>query len=159
MGDSSKQRLPKRVAGALAFAGLVGSLPLPKGAEGLPRAVADRFREIVPPGEFEVDVDGEHVVVRAIPPARGAGSVMHGLARLELKLPLPASLRLRLFFEAEARSLQEFVSKTSRRNWPAPNATPHVRVDPDWVHVWYGPADEEHAVLRWRPFDRTELGL
>lgn len=42
------------------------------------------------------------------------------LGLLELRLPLPTSLRLRNFFENEARELQEFVSTVNRRAWPRP---------------------------------------
>jgi len=57
---------------------------------------------------------------------------------LSLKLPLPAKARARAFFENEADSLQEFVSTVIRRAWRAENASPHVSVDHDEIHVWYG---------------------
>jgi hypothetical protein len=73
-------------------------------------ALADRYRELLPAREFNVEVQAGRVRVRVIAPARHAGSVLTGPGVLALKLPLPSSLRLRIFFEGEARALQEFVS-------------------------------------------------
>jgi hypothetical protein len=120
--------------------------------------LADRYREILPSDGFSVDVQGGRLCVRVVAPERGAGSALTGPGLLTLKLPLPSSLRLRVFFEDEARGLQNFVSR-SRPDWPAPGAKPHARVTDREVHVWYGGADEVAAVLRWRPFNRSALGL
>ncbi len=109
---------------------------------------------MLPAGKFEVHVHGARLTVRAL----GAGSAM-SLGLLELRLPLPTSLRLRNFFKNEARELQEFVSTVNRRAWPATDVKPHARVTDTAVHVWYGTADEASAVLSWRAFDRAELQL
>jgi hypothetical protein len=84
---------------------------------------------------------------------------MSGVAEAVLRAPLSMSLRVRLFLENEADSLQEFVSRVLARPWPAAGATPRVRLSGDLVSVWYGPSDERSAVLRWRPFTRAELGI
>jgi hypothetical protein len=77
-----------------------------------------------------------------------------------LHLPLPTDLRVRTYFENQADSVQEFVSKVVGRDWPAVRAKPHAKVTQSEVHVWYGSGDEKStANLDWRPFSRAELGL
>ena len=122
-------------------------------------ALAERVGEVLPTHGYKVERDDTRLVVRAVPPTRGAGSVLVGPGMLSLMLPLPKPLRLMAFFETEARSLQEFVSTTQGNDWPAPGAEPHARVTDKEVRVWYGTEDESTACLRWRPFNRAELGL
>ena len=135
---------------------LIRSLRLPDGWDGLGGPIAERLREILPSDEFEVEVDGATVRVRSL---GWPGAVLTGLAIVPLRLPLPISLRLRLFFENEADALQDFVSTVQGETWPAPGAKPHARVTDELVNVWYGTGNEASAVLRWRPFTRSELGL
>jgi len=66
-------------------------------------------------------------------------------------------VRLRIYFENQAASVQEFVSRLTESAWPASGAKPHVRVTETEVHVGYAlPAGD--MVLAWRPVDRVELG-
>lgn len=104
------------------------------------------------------EVDGHRVVVRAVPPSRHAGSVL-STGALALLLPLPKTVRLRMFFENEARELQEFVSKIEHRDWPAHNAAPHVLVSEDEIRIWYGNTDENSADLQWPALERKALGI
>lgn len=122
-------------------------------------ALANAYGAILPSKGFKVVVDADRVVVRAVPPSRHAGSVLNGAGVLTLLLPLPKPLRLRVFFENEARALQEFVSKMEHKDWPAPDTAPHVRVTDDEIRVWYGNADENSAPLHWPTLDRKTLGI
>jgi hypothetical protein len=121
-------------------------------------AVAERVAELLDARAFAVTADEYGVTVKALQ-GNSAGSTLHLSMHLSglimLKLPLPTKLRLRTYFENTADSLQEFVSRASRTDWPAPGAKPRARVTDDQVHVWYGSDD----ALRWRPFDRHELSL
>jgi hypothetical protein len=148
-----------RFAAALAVSGLISSLPRRGDPAAVTTAVAERFREILPADEFKVEVQDARLQVTAHGFRRGAGSTMSGPGQVSLHLPMPTSLRLRVFFENEARGLQEFVSKVRRRPWPSDSAQPHVLVTDNEVHVWYGSSDESQAELRWRPFSWSELGL
>jgi hypothetical protein len=121
-------------------------------------ALAERLRETLPPSEFGVEEDGQAVTVKALA-SRHAGSTLHLSGVIMFKLPLPASLRLQVFFENEADAVQEFVSKVQGKAWPVLGAEPHALVSEDQVHVWYGTGDEATAALRWRPFNRRELQL
>ncbi len=143
---------------ALPVAGLVRALPLPERAAQVVAPLAERWREVLPTGEFEVEVDGTRLMVHTVGNG-GAVEVMSAGSLMELRLPLPMSLRLRVFFENQADVLQEFVSTTRGEAWPAPDAQPHARVSDDEVHVWYGTRDEASAALSWRPISRSELGL
>lgn len=111
----------------------------------LAAALADAYGEVLPAKGFKVTVDGDRLSVKAVPPSRHAGSVHSEPGLLTLALPLPKPLRLRIFFENEASSLKEFVSRVEGRDWPAPDATPHVLVTDDEIRVWYGAADELSA--------------
>jgi hypothetical protein len=132
-------------------------MPLPAGAERVVVPLAERWRDVLPADEFQVDVDGKELVVNAL--AHGRAARMRAGSLLALRLPLPMSLRLRMFFENEADTLQEFVSETRSEPWPAPHAKPHARVSDDEVRVWYGTRDEASAALCLLPISRSELGL
>jgi hypothetical protein len=125
-------------------------------------AVAERVAELLDAREFAVAAAEDGVIVKALQ-GKSAGSTLHLSTHLsgliELKLPLPTKLRLRTYFENTADAVQEFVSRVSRTDWPAPGAKPRARATDDQVHVWYGSGDESSAALRWRPFDRHELNL
>jgi hypothetical protein len=125
-------------------------------------AVAVRVAELLDARAFAVATTDAAVIVKARQ-GRSAGSTLNLNTDLSLfvvfKLPLPIRLRLRLYFENTADALQQFVSGLSRTDWPAPGATPHARSTDEHVRVWYGSSDEGSAALRWRPFDRRELGL
>jgi hypothetical protein len=135
-------------------------MPLLAGWERIAAAVAQRYREVLPEDEFDVEYEAGtfNLTVSSIG-AHRPGAVMIGLAHMVLRLPLPRSLRLRTFFENEAQGLQDFVSEITGKPWPAPGATPHVRVTVDEVRVWYGDANEHGAALSWRPITRAELGI
>jgi hypothetical protein len=123
-------------------------------------ALGDRLREILPPGEFEVLADAQTVTVRYVGNARHRGSALSLNSGVMLQLPLPAELRVRTYFENQADSVQEFVSRLVGRDWPAVGSKPHVKVTQSEVHVWYGGGDDESsASLGWRPFSRAEIGL
>ena len=139
--------------------GWLFSRPLPSGCERLVDAVAVRFRELLPADGFEVQHEAGTLELRVVAVRGHQGAAMSGVAEAVLRAPLPMSLRVRLFLENEADSLQEFVSRVLARPWPAADAAPRVRVTGDFVSVWYGPSDERRAVLRWRPFTRGELGI
>jgi hypothetical protein len=127
-------------------------------------AVAVRVAELLDARAFAVATTDAAVIVKARQ-GRSAGSTLNLNTDLslfvvfKLPLPLPIRLRLRLYFENTADALQQFVSGLSRTDWPAPGATPHARSTDEHVRVWYGSSDEGSAALRWRPFDRRELGL
>jgi hypothetical protein len=128
--------------------------------EALHMALGERLRETLPADEFEVVADAQTLTIRAIGSNRHQGSALSMAGGLMLHLPLPTDLRVRTYFENQADSVQEFVSKVAGRDWPAAGAKPHAKVTQSEVHVWYGSGDEESAPsLGWRPFSRAELGL
>jgi hypothetical protein len=139
--------------------GWLASRPLPADSERLVAAVAERYRELLPADVFEVQYEAGTLRLTVVGVAGHRRATLSGVAETVLRAPLPMSLRVRLFLENEAASLQEFVSKVLGRPWPAAGAAPRVRVSGDLVSVWYGPSDEPSAVLRWRPFTRGELGI
>jgi hypothetical protein len=120
-------------------AALIRALPLPAGAERVIAPLAQRLTEILPADEFEVEVRGTTLAVRSL--RRPGASLLTG-ALFELRLPLPMALRLRVYFENQADSLQDFVSEVKGTEWPAAGAKPRVRVTDEEVHVWYGSGDE-----------------
>lgn len=152
-------RMPFRTPLIPAVTGWLASRPLPTGCERLVDAVAERFRELLPADVFEVQHDAGTITLTVVAVRGHRRGVMSGVAEAVLRAPLPMSLRVRLFLENEADSLQEFVSTALARPWPAAGAAPRVRLSGDLVSVWYGPSDERSAVLRWRPFTRAELGI
>jgi hypothetical protein len=121
-------------------------------------AIAERLHEVLPSDEFRITakVDGVSIVWDAANHHRHATLDLSGLM---LELPLPGDVRLRLFFENQAASVQEFVSDVTGTAWPAPGARPHVHVEPTSIEVWYDGPDPASASLTWRPLDRTALGL
>jgi hypothetical protein len=125
-------------------------------------AVAERVADLLDARAFAVTTDEYGVIVKALH-GNSAGSTLHLSTHLSglimLKLPLPTRFRLRTYFENTADALQEFVSRVSRTDWPAPGAKPRARATNDQVHVWYGSDDESSAAVRWRPFERHEIGL
>ena len=127
--------------------------------EALAMAIAERYREILPPDEFEVDVLGHEMHVKAMGHDAEAGSTITGPGFFVLHVPLPRSMRVHAFFDNEARALQEFVSRFRHQPWPSPGADPHVHLTDTQVRVWYGTPDETQAAVRWRPFDRKQLGI
>jgi hypothetical protein len=122
-------------------------------------ALAHAYGQILPSTGFKVESNGDRLSVTAVAPSRHAGSVYTGPGVLTLLLPMPKAHRLRVFFENEARSLQEFVCETEHKDWPAPNASPHVVVTADEVRVWYGDQNESSAALHWPSFHRAALGI
>jgi hypothetical protein len=121
-------------------------------------ALVERIGEIAPP-DFEVTTvaDGHLLVIRGIGPRAGSSSTSS--PGMFVRLPLPASLRLRILFENVASGVQEFFEQAAGQPWPAAGASPQVRVTDTEVHVWYGDNDENTAVVRLKSFHRTELGL
>ena len=121
-------------------------------------ALVERIGEIAPP-DFEVTTvaDGRLLVIRGLGPRAGSSST--SWPGMFLRMPLPASLRLRILFENVASGVQEFFAEATGQSWPAAGASPHVRVTDTDVHVWYGDSDENTAVVRLKSFDRAELGL
>ena len=125
-------------------------------------AVAERVAELLDARAFAVTTAEDGIIVKALQ-GNSAGSTLRLSTQLSglimLNLPLSTKLRLRTYFENTADALQEFVSRVSRTDWPAPGAKPRARATDDQVHVWYGSDDESSAALRWRPFDRHELSI
>jgi hypothetical protein len=157
-GERGPNRFPfGRFAVGAAAAAAIRMLPLAGDADGLHSALAERWREILPTGFTVVQegVPGLHVSGR-----RGhyRGEMYTG-SLLQLRLPLPVNVRIRLYFDQEARQLQKFVSGIRGGRWPAEGAEPHVEVDEHQVRVWYGDGPEASAALRWRPIPRSEIGL
>lgn len=132
---------------------MVGGVDIAK----LARVVASRYRELIPGRTYRVETQGTRLSVTRLQPSRHAGSTLIGPAFVIPALPLPRGLLLKTLFEAEAESLQSFVSRIEHREWPAPDAQPHACVNDEQVLVWYGKGDYEAAALAWRPIDLIEL--
>ena len=72
--------------------------------EALAAAIAERYREILPPDEFSVDVHGHEMHVKALGHDAEAGSEITGPGFFVLHVPLPKSLRVHASTTRHGRS-------------------------------------------------------
>jgi hypothetical protein len=122
------------------------------------QALAIRFQEVLPEDRFRVTVGEAGLVQFEACDAAGqwrAGGAMFG--SVELRLPLPAGVRLKMYFENRAEALQSFVSSALQRPWPSESAVRHVVVERTEIRIWFGGSDESLANLRLRPIPKTEI--
>lgn len=128
-------------------------------AEGarLTAVIAGRIAAVLPPGEFELKVTDTLISIDGVGSRQGNG--YSTAPALMWYLPFPASHRLKLIFEAQARDLQRFLSQVRRSPWPSEGARQHVDVTPRAIHVWWGGSCEADAVTSMRVILREELGL
>jgi hypothetical protein len=151
MRERLKRLLPEGLSAARAVTTRVGD------ADAIMAALAERIRELVPASAYSVRCQGRRVTVTAL--NRQTGTVALSLGVLGLQRRISPEQRIEAFFADHARALQEFMSEVEERPWPNADAQPHARVDEQSIRVWYGPDNEEEAVLRWRSFQRQALGL
>lgn len=119
-------------------------------------ALASRYGELLNPRMFRVKRQDTQVVVEVIS-GRSHGSAKVGPGLAVLYLPMPATWRLALFFDNEARDLASFASGVGPP-WPGARARPRVKIGPTEIEVWYEFPDETRPPVRWRPIGRDEIG-
>lgn len=107
---------------------------------------AGRLREILSSAQYDVRVQGLALVVER----RDKRGVAVVTPSLHLASPGSASEKLCLAFEAGADAVRQQV---------AGGAPQQVRVDDDWVAVWWGTGPETRALARLAPIARSEIGL
>jgi hypothetical protein len=121
-------------------------------------ALAIRFQEVLPEDRFRVSIDDAGIVkleARNAEEQWRGGGIMFG--SVELRLPLPPDMRLKMYFENRAEALQSFVSSALRHPWPSESATRHVAVDRTEIRIWFGRDNEAHAEVRLRSIPKTEI--
>jgi len=128
--------------------------------DGVYQALAIRFQEVLPEDRFRVTVDDAGLVKLEARDAGGqwrAGGILFG--SVELRLPLPPDMRLKMYFENRAEALQSFVSSALRQPWPSESATRHVAVDRTEIRIWFGGDDEAQAEVRLRSISKTQIAI
>jgi len=118
---------------------------------------SQRVSEVLPDGEFEVELYKGALRVRGVGPRSGAGRI--SVFPPVLQLPLPASQRLKLFFVDECDALQRFVTNARGEPWPGPHANLHVQVDSKAVNIWWSNNDDKITILKMRPLLRKEIDM
>jgi len=129
----------------------------PHAAVALTDSLAERIREILPAGEFEVEARSGIVNIHGIGRYRGCSSASMPLVLLEL--PGDVTEKLISIFMGEGEVVQEFLTDVRGEPWPTLGAEPHVCVTYDTVQLWWGGPTEGEAVVKLRPISRKELGL
>jgi hypothetical protein len=153
--------MPKGLSGktfrntALALTSVMSSYP--HAAEALTNSLAERIREILPAGEFEVEACSGIVNIQGIGQYRG--SSMASMSVLLLGMPGDISDKLDMIFMSQGEEIQEFLTDLLGEPWPARGAKPHVRVTQDTVQLWWGGPTKDQAVVKLRPILRRDLGL
>jgi len=117
-------------------------------------AWARRWREVLPAEAFLVEVEGAALHLDRRGPTAGPGLVL-GVRPGCVSLPIPTRYRLETQFFNHARAVQELVCRTSGEPWPAPGASPAVRVTREQIIVSFKVRSK--TVLALRPFSRPEL--
>jgi hypothetical protein len=140
---------------AFAFGSVMASEP--RVAEALTSLLAERIREILPAGEFEVEARTGILNIRGI--GRYAGASTMSTPPLLLALPDEMPEKLEKLFMIEGENIQEFLSRVLGQPWPQPGANLHVYVDQSTVRLWWGGPSENGALVKFRPLSRKELGL
>lgn len=130
--------------------------PAPNGHQ-LIEAMSERVAEIVDSTECEVTTDGKTIKLVGI--NRRQGNTVSVMPFFILRSSLPADQRLKMAFEALAKSTQRFLTSCGGPAWPAPGIEPHVTVSGETINVWWGGSNEADATVRLRPLDRSELGV
>lgn len=120
-------------------------------------AMSERIAEVIDPAECEVTTDGK--TIKLVGVNRLRGKMTSVMPFFILRAPLPADQRLKMAFEALAKSTQSFLTPCGGPAWPAPDTTPHVVVSSDTVNVWWGDSSEPDATARLRPLNRHQLGV
>jgi hypothetical protein len=123
----------------------------------LTHAIAERFREILPDGEFDLESDNEIIHITGIGPCRG--NSYNTAPWLLWNIPGTPLVRLERIFETYGLDIQRFLTKSRRSPWPIEGAEPHINIGPETIDVWWGGSDKTEAAVRLRPLDRKELGV
>lgn len=148
--------LPDAIRGIRATLQNVAAGPAPN-EQQLVEAMSERIAEVVDPTECEVSTDGKFIKLVGINQRRG--NMTSIMPFFILRAPLPADERLKLAFEALARSTQKFLTPCGGPVWPEPGVEPHVAISGKTINVWWGGPNEADATIRLRPLDRAELGV
>jgi hypothetical protein len=120
-------------------------------------AMSECIADVVDPAECEVTTDGKTIAL--VGANRLQGNMASIMPFFILRAPLPADQRLKMAFEALAKSTQSFLTPCGGPAWPAPDVEPHVAVSSETINVWWGGSSEAEATVRLRPLDRSELGV
>jgi hypothetical protein len=113
--------------------------------------------EMLPSDEFKVEFFKGALRIKGIGARTGTGRI--SVFPSVLRLPMPSSQRLKLFFVDECNELQGFVTKVRGKPWPSPDASPHVQVDDETINIWWSGRDDERVVLEIQPLSREEIHM
>jgi hypothetical protein len=127
-------------------------------AEKITRTLGDGISEVLPSDRFEVRVRSKVITIAGKEDLSG-NSITLATAAIWL-LPLPESRRITMIFEGYAKAVQDFVSRTQKEPWPAPDADTRMEIVNNAIHVWWGSdSDKDHAVLRMKPISFAEFSI
>jgi hypothetical protein len=133
---------------------IVTSEPSPN-EQQLVEAMYERVADVVDPSAGEVSTDGKTITLVS----RQRGKMTTVAPFFVLRSSLPVDERLKIAFEALAKSTQRFLSDCEGQAWPGRDIQPHVAVSDDTINVWWGGPCQDDAKVRLRSFDRKELGV
>ncbi len=140
---------------ALTLADLMARYP--HAADALTNSLAERIREILPPGEFDVKACSGIVNIQGVGQYRGSSSA--SMPMVLLAQPGDLAETLKEIFISEGETVQDFLTAVRGESWPARGAKPYVCVTQDTIQLWWGGPTEDEAVVKLRPVSRKELGL
>jgi hypothetical protein len=126
-------------------------------AEKLTAVIAERIAEVLPGHGFQLKLVHPIISVNGVGEMYGNG--YSTAPAIIWYLQLPASQRLQMIFENQARELQRFLSNVRGEPWPGQRSQPHVHVTASMIHAWWGGSAEADAVVRLRPISRAEVGV
>lgn len=129
----------------------------PGAGEALTNSLAERIREILPVGKFEVEARSGIINIQGIGQYRGWS--VSSMSLLLLAMPGEITEKLEMIFMREGEDVQELLTDVDGRPWPAPDAKPHVLVTQDAVQLWWGGPTEDEALVKLRPILRKDIGL
>jgi hypothetical protein len=116
-------------------------------SNALTRILADRVSEILPEGEYSVDVQGLALKVQR---TRAYGGGMTCSPALGFIAPGSDEAKLRRACELAAEALRDYI---------AAGGEPRVSVTADTIVIWWETASEPGKQVKLSPIRRSEIGM
>jgi hypothetical protein len=126
-------------------------------ASRITQVIAGRIREVIPSGEFIVEINDGLLSVIGV--NNRTGNSYHARLLYVWLLPLPTKRRLRMVFEGQGRGLQGFLTRVRRAPWPKVGAQLNVSVTDRVVDVWWDSPHKDGPIVKLRTIPRGELGV